>query len=301
MRSAFTLAAALATIAATSAASAAEPDKSWQQGYQAAKEIADLKQEVKELREILQQLLELDRQRLELLTRALEKGAPPARVAVPAPLETEPGEPMKPVPPPAAPAAPPRKSRGTVSGRATIQGGVRAPIFVWIVDVRGKPQKSRSAKISQLDRQFSPRFEVVPVGTRIEFPNLDRIYHNVFSLSPGNRFDLGIYRSGDPVNGHVFNMPGLVEIYCNIHPEMSARVLVVPSELYTAVADDGSFTLAGVPPGIHQIAAWSPEAEIVEQRVEVDARGDATVRFELVQKKKAPHLNKNGQPYTAYP
>src|SRR4029453_1575752 len=110
--------------------------------------------------------------------------------------------------------------------------------------------------------QFSPPWAVVQRGKTIAFPNLDNIYHNVFSLSSGNSFDLGLYSAGGAGQAPTFSEPGVVDIYCNIHPEMAASVLVVPNRYFVKVRQDGSFELPGVPSGRRKIAAWAPGASI---------------------------------------
>ena len=88
---------------------------------------------------------------------------------------------------------------------------------------------------------------MVQRGTSIAFPNKDNIYHNVFSLSSGNSFDLGLYNSGGEAKTHTFTEPGSVDVYCNIHPQMAASVLVVPNRHFAKVKPDGTFEIAGVP------------------------------------------------------
>ena len=96
-------------------------------------------------------------------------------------------------------------------------------------------------EIKQEGRQFNPRVAVVQTGTNLMFPNMDAVYHNVFSNSPRNSFDLGTYQAGDKARSVTVTGPGVVDIFCNIHQKMSAKVLVVPSVLYAKVHPDGTF------------------------------------------------------------
>src|SRR5579864_70359 len=96
-------------------------------------------------------------------------------------------------------------------------------------------------------KEFFPHVMAVPVGSRVQFPNQDPILHNVFSVSPGNAFDLGIYRVGPPKEKR-FETPGLVRVYCNVHQQMVAYILVLDaSSSHASPAADGSFRLTGLP------------------------------------------------------
>lgn len=157
--------------------------------------------------------------------------------------------------------------------------------------------QERHVTVTSKDKTFIPHVEVVPVGASITFPNVDDIMHNVFSLSGGNRFDLGLYKSGAKKDFQ-FKEPGLVRIYCNIHPQMSAFVQVMPSPYYAWAAPDGSFTLEGVPPGNHTLAVWNERGE-TSRPIMVTEQGASGVVVELDVSdfKKRPHLNKFGKPY----
>jgi plastocyanin len=153
-------------------------------------------------------------------------------------------------------------------------------------------------EIKQEGRQFNPRVAVVQTGTSLMFPNVDSVYHNVFSNSPRNSFDLGTYQAGEKARSVTVTGPGVVEIYCNIHQKMSAKVLVVPSVLYTKVRADGTFRIENVPPGVRRVVAWSPEAKPETQKVAVN--GPTEVSFTLAHEDSAAHTNKFGQAYGSY-
>ena len=161
-------------------------------------------------------------------------------------------------------------------------------------------RRSGRIEIAQKNKQFSPRYAVIQRGTRVRFPNLDSIYHNVFSRGDTATFDLGIYRSGDDAKSYVFTKPGIAGIYCNMHSKMTAEILVVPNHLYTRVGDNGSFTLKNVPRGRRKIVAWAPNADPREQWVNVAAGGTVNVKFKLSRRKARRHLNKYNQPYGSY-
>jgi hypothetical protein len=138
----------------------------------------------------------------------------------------------------------------------------------------------------------------VGVGGSVEFPNLDSIFHNVFSVSGQNRFDLELYKK--PKSGSkVFEHPGVVRVYCNIHPQMSAYVLVRDNPHWTRVAADGSFSIADVPAGTWALKAWHERAGESAQTVQVPETGGASASFTLDASrfKRAPHKNKFGKDY----
>src|SRR5258708_13133224 len=101
-----------------------------------------------------------------------------------------------------------------------------------------------------------PHVLAIPVGSTVEFPNDDPISHNLFSLSSGNTFDLGLYRKGAG-KSYKFDKPGLANVYCNVHPNMSAVIHVMTSPFYTFADPTGVYTLADVPPGKYRLVAWN--------------------------------------------
>lgn len=184
-------------------------------------------------------------------------------------------------------------------GRIKVPSG--EPVsYVYVENVRGRLVSGKRVKMVQSGKQFQPGWAVVEKGTVIEFPNEDPIYHNVFSRSKGNNFDLGLYRQGDETKSHRFIRPGPVDIFCNIHPRMAGRILVVPNKHFAKVAPDGSFKIEGVPAGRRKVVAWSPGSRTASAWVEVTENGEAKIDLEL-SKKDGAHRNKFGRPYGSYP
>lgn len=145
--------------------------------------------------------------------------------------------------------------RGTVNGGGSLGAG---GTVVWLKRLDGptpRPSPAKTKTITQKGKKFIPRILAIPVGTTVSFRNDDEIYHNVFSLSRPNEFDLGLYRGGVS-RTKTFNAPGPVDLLCNIHTSMSAYVYVVDSPYYAQADDKGSFTIRGVPPGRYNIFAW---------------------------------------------
>lgn len=282
-----------------------------------ASEMEDMRREIRQLRTQMQTLraaiaeaAELDAQRLAVLNKALKAvpaESPPVaenpRAAAPTP--------AAPAPVAAAPAASRGKGRnaeapkkvveappavGLVRGKVAVPKG--EPVaYVYVENVSAPPVKDHRV-IEQAGKKFVPNWAVVQRGTVISFPNRDNIYHNVFSPSSGNSFDLGLY-SGGEAKSHTFNEAGEVEIYCNIHPDMISSTLVVPNRLYAKVKPDGTFEIPGVPSGKRKVVAWAPGSRLSSNWVELEAGGTAQIEFKLEPKSSA-HKNKAGQQYGSY-
>lgn len=137
-----------------------------------------------------------------------------------------------------------------------------------------------AARVEQKDLAFIPRLLPVRVGTRVEFPNLDPVYHNVFSFSPARRFDLGRYRADEAeVPAVVFDRPGLVTVRCDIHEHMRAAILVLATPHFVVTDAAGRYRLEGLPPGRYRLKAWIDSRTIREQPVELTAGDALTVDF----------------------
>jgi plastocyanin len=132
------------------------------------------------------------------------------------------------------------------------------------------------ARLAQKDQTFVPRVIAIPVGARVDFPNQDPIYHNVFSFSPTRRFDLGKYPRGSSRSVD-FPRAGLVNVYCDIHSDMEAFILVVPNRAFARPDAAGQFALPDLPPGDYRLHAWHPDFGAQELAVTLPASGDATV------------------------
>jgi plastocyanin len=263
-------------------------------------EIARLERELAEQRALLVRILQLQLEHDQQLLK-LAQGQPfvaPVVEAAPAPAPVmAPVVAPRPVEPAAAPASAKKVPTAVVTGKVRLAGS-SGPAYVFIEDVKG-PMSSGSLEIKQEDKQFAPRIAVVPRGTTVSFPNYDTIFHNVFSVSVGNAFDLGTARAGDAVKSHAMTTPGVVQIFCNMHSRMSAAVLVTPSNLFAKVGADGSFRIDGVPVGNHRISAWAGGEALSTQNVEVASNG-GEVELQLNAAEPGPHKNKLGQAYGSY-
>ncbi len=196
---------------------------------------------------------------------------------------------------------------GTITGRVTLfrkklfgKPEPAAEVRDVVVYVTGFTSAARSGEAAQLDQQgeqFAPRLLPVVAGQEVAFPNRDRIYHNVFSVSPVKSFDLGQYKSSDPPKRTRFERAGLVPVYCNIHPHMIAYVVVLENAAFALAAADGTFAIRGVPPGRHTVHAWTPGAEPVRRELEVAAGGTVKADFELIGGAIPSHKRKDGSEY----
>jgi plastocyanin len=190
-------------------------------------------------------------------------------------------------PPAPPPPQPEEVERGTISGRVSFEKTATKIAYVYVADVKEAPVKAVK-EIRQKGKKFTPDHLVVQLGTRIEFPNEDKIYHHVFSVAPQTSFDLGYVRYGDRAPSQLFAAPGLVDINCNIHPSMNATVLVVPNRHWIQAGHDGSFTLSRVRTGKHTLHAWGPGTALAEQTVMVHADRVEPVVLKLEPKKSRP-------------
>ena len=128
------------------------------------------------------------------------------------------------------------------------------------------------ARIDQINEQFVPRLLAVTTGTTVDFPNNDRIYHNVFSLSKPRTFDLGRYAAGRSRSVR-FDRPGIVRVFCDIHSHMSAWVLVFNHPFFAVTDDDGRYAIPRVPAGKYSVAVWHETLPAARKEVDVPASG----------------------------
>lgn len=199
----------------------------------------------------------------------------------------------------------------TVTGRVSLEQpkgkkprGV-PPVVVWLEpDVR-TAAAPRKAVIEQRDKTFSPHIVAVPAGSTVEFPNYDPIFHNAFSNFDGQIFDVGLYPPRTS-RGVKFHREGIVRVFCNIHPAMSAVIVVLRTPYYSVSASDGGFAIHNVPPGEYTLKVFherATEATLASltRRITV---GTAAVELPRIPVSEAgyialPHKNKYGKDYPA--
>jgi hypothetical protein len=199
----------------------------------------------------------------------------------------------------AVPAASPAAE---VTGRVTLRGTgpagePAAGAVIWIPGVPGAPPASPPTLASK-EKRFDPHVVVVPRRSTVVFPNLDKIFHNVFSRSPGNEFDLGLYRGGKS-RDFQFTTPGLARIYCNIHSEMAAYVMVLDGAAFAVSDASGRYRMSGLPEGRREVRVWHEKAGETTATVDLADRRAATLDLLLDASayRDQPHKNKYGEDY----
>ena len=192
---------------------------------------------------------------------------------------------------------------GTVTGRVEVlDKGGRArdasDALVYIDGIKGKQRPGKATMVMK-GKEFRPHSLAIMAGGSVEFPNEDPILHNAFSVSGENRFDLELYKRPKS-RSWTFHQPGVVRIYCNIHPQMSAVLLVRDNPFFTKANPDGSFVIEGVPGGRLTLKAWHERGG--ETSVDISVPGEGRVEVPLVldasSYKRAPHKNKYGKEYS---
>jgi hemoglobin len=177
----------------------------------------------------------------------------------------------------------PASLRGTLTVEGQPLDGL-GTVMLFPAGGGGKKRVAKQRVVEQRDKQFQPHVLAVPPGSTVTFPNFDGIFHNVFSLSPTKRFDVGLYKDGD-TRELKFEKPGIVRLACNIHAQMAAYVLVIDAPHYVVVEGSKEFNFRSLAPGRYKVRAWSErsaaptESEIVIKpgvnTAAFDVKGDA--------------------------
>ena len=200
----------------------------------------------------------------------------------------------------------------TTLSAATVNGKVmfmtrrgQAPVvnetLVWL-EPAGKTWKKPAAAFTMTTRSktFLPHVIAVPAGSTVSFPNEDPIAHNLFSLTPGNTFDLGLYRRGAGKK-HKFETPGPVNVYCNVHPNMSAVVHVMSTPFYGFADPNGNYSFE-VPAGRYRVVAWNEQGGTsapsdLEVKADGTVAGATLLTIDGRNFRVGQHKNKFGQSY----
>ncbi len=200
----------------------------------------------------------------------------------------------------------PAAAQHTIGGRVTIleKPGENTTdlknAVVYLVPKGGAPRVSEVKSKMEMDgRAFSPRVIVVTPGSTVQFPNTDPFSHNIFSTAAGAAFDLGVYGSG-PGKSTSFKKAGSFPVYCNIHPKMTAYVVVVNTPFHTQPGPDGRWTIPALPGGKYELHVWHERTAEYIREIEVAAASPALdAQLDARGYKLAEHKNKFGQDYTA--
>jgi plastocyanin len=193
----------------------------------------------------------------------------------------------------------------TVAGRVNFvtkrgQHPVVEETLVWLEPAaRIAPRKAATFTMTTRGKTLLPHVLVVPLGSTVQFPNDDPIAHNLFSLSSGNNFDLGLYRRGTG-KSFTFRTPGAVNVYCNVHPTMSSVIYVMSSPHFAFSDASGNFSLSDVAPGSYTLVAWNEQGGMSQSKLDVPAAGarNAAITIDSSVYRATTHLNKENKPYT---
>lgn len=154
----------------------------------------------------------------------------------------------------------------------------RVVVYLEGADSAAADSPAPAAQVQQLDRQFMPDLVVVPVGSTVSFPNMDPIFHNIYSLSKPKTFDLGSYDKGE-TRKVSFPKPGIVNVYCHLHPNMAATIVVTPNRWYARPDASGRYRIPDVPPGQYTLVAWHKSAGFFRKPIVVEKGHDSVADF----------------------
>jgi plastocyanin len=188
-----------------------------------------------------------------------------------------------------------------VSGHVRVAGrsNPTATTIVYAESVDGQtPIHPAHRKLVQKNKTFIPAVLAIPAGSTVDFPNEDMIFHNIFSLSHPEPFDLGLYRAGAS-KSRVFTEPATYRVFCNIHPQMTAVILILATSWIAEADSSGAYRL-DLPPGHYRVTAWSDRSQPVSSEVTVASSAVSVPDLSLNEGSyvEAPHKNKYGQDYT---
>ena len=153
-------------------------------------------------------------------------------------------------------------------------------VAIWLESDHDEPAPPARAIMQQRNRRFEPELLVIPVGSTVEFPNFDAIFHNIFSLSRSQTFDLGYYPKGQ---SRIVKFPraGIIQVYCHVHPNMYAAIVVTPSRWSGKPSKDGGFSWTDVPPGKYRLMIWQKFVGIFRKDVAVPETGNIAINVAI--------------------
>lgn len=171
-------------------------------------------------------------------------------------------------------------------------------VVVWVEGARAKAKPEKAA-LAMKGKTFTPHVLAIGVGSTVDFPNDDPILHNVFSVARDASFDLGLYKRPKSAQ-YTFQNPGVFSVYCNIHPQMSAIIVVRDNPYFTRAAKDGAFVIPDVPAGEYTVMAFHERGGVsVPQTVKLPLPPGTALSFALDASnyRRVQHKNKFGKAY----
>ncbi len=202
-------------------------------------------------------------------------------------------------------------SAATLSGTIEIAQRAKAheslaDIVIWLSPIQQDtipPPVAEHVELLQKDKMFHPHVLAVPVGSVVDFPNEDPIFHNAFSSFDGQIFDVGLYAPGTSKSIR-FHRPGIVRVFCNIHPSMSAVILVLDTPYFTKAGREGRYQIPKVPPGAYELRVFDERATAgpdLKMVVNIEANEQDTeappIHLSELGYVRLPHKNKYGLDY----
>lgn len=172
---------------------------------------------------------------------------------------------------------------GSIHGKVTATGmRDNADAVVYVDTIAGKtfPAPEEHAEVDQKDLEFVPHVLAVQVGTMVDFRNSDAFLHNVFTPEKcAERFNLGSWPQGQ-VRSYTFKQPCAAVLLCNVHPEMEAYVVAVPTPYHAVTDEDGAYAIEGVPDGTYTVKVWHPKLKEASRQVTVSGATEANFELE---------------------
>jgi len=184
---------------------------------------------------------------------------------------------------------------GKITGTVKVNG-LRSPVDILVYLVKAPPVQEDLSKtkfiMDQQNLTFNPHILPIPVGASVDFPNNDKVDHNIFSLSRTKKFNLGSYKPGDS-KAVLFDKPGIVELRCDVHAEMAAYIMVLKNPYFSVTDDQGRFEIPdskhleqngikgikNLPAGNYVLKIWHEKLITQKQTVTIPENGDVSVEI----------------------
>ncbi len=191
------------------------------------------------------------------------------------------------------------------SGHAQTHQENRSDVVIWLQPVHSpatRPAPAEHVQLVQKDKMFRPHVLPISVGSVVDFPNVDPIFHNAFSSFDGQLFDVGLYPPGTSRSVH-FYRAGIVRVFCNIHPSMSAVILVLDTPFFSRANREGDYEISGVPPGTYEVHVFDERATAPNSAILLNVdEGKVETTIPPIHISEAgyvrpPHKNKFGMDY----
>lgn len=201
--------------------------------------------------------------------------------------------------------ATPVGAMGSVKGKVILKepngtAAASAGAVVYLVGFTEPPPET-PARMVQKNQSFNPPVLPLTLGQTVDFANEDPIWHNVFSVSKARAFDLGMTRKPES-KSVTFSKTGVIDVYCNIHPQMVGTLLVLPNRAFSVTNSKGEYAISNVPPGTYKAYVWSRRSDPQNKPVTIEVNAPTTLDFDVVQDKMIEqHKDKHGRDYKAAP